>query len=169
MGCCSSEMRKFPETAKPCEKEIQAQENKLMISHQKLKITMKMFESINFPLSLENIKKLCKALKFPFSDTTSNFLTRLANQKLLTGSLVKILIILLSKSKNSTKQNIFYFQNSENLLYSISQLINTAVYIIPMNIGIHDLALYKYSDKLKIVAENYIKSLGLLSYERLNF
>ena len=38
-----------------------------------------------------------------------------------------------------------------------------------MNIGIHDLALYKYSDKLKIVAENYIKSLGLLSYERLNF
>ena len=164
MGCCTSEERKreYIEITSE-EKQISYSEELLVFSRSKLKSLLCSIEAINFPLTKENISNLCYIFHSPTSGASATFFRRLESNNLLTIDNLNSLSILLSLSKNLSKQNMLYADSKEKFISNISKIVDIAVDILPMHLEGQNESISKYSLKVKAVSEEFKRELRELN------
>lgn len=172
MGCCQSDLAQLQE--EPLEEAIiRLSESNLWFSNKKLVDLFLTIKEITFELNISNIDKLCLLLSIPLQSQSWKFLMRLAKKDLLTKDNLIGIVTLLSKSKIIGLKTAMLFSNEKNEFISrIQSLLNIAIWVLPLNLELHDSSVCEYLEKLQFASEVLIKHLIYLTvddiHKRLN-
>ena len=98
---------------------------------------------------------------------------RLAKKDLLTNDNLIGIVTLLSKSKIIGLKTAMLFSNEKNEFISrIQSLLNIAIWVLPLNLELHDSSVCEYLENLQFASEVFIKHLSYLTvddiHKRLN-
>lgn len=164
MGCCSSNVRKIKNSEVVYEERtIQQFEQSLTFSQRKVEDLLKDIMAISCSIDHANIVNICETLKIAQNSQTWTFLEKIAKQRQISFQTLRNLSILLSKANNSEKFSLIVSADKHQCLNNISDIINTAIDLIPNNLPAQEPAILAYSNSLKIAAKRYLEELSHFS------
>lgn len=166
MGCCSSNIQKplhsdLPELPVE-EREIQVAESKLAFSHRNLKELLGLIQIIDFPLDIGHFASLCDLYNIKQHSPSGRFFYNLIQKKALDRYQLRSLFLLLCEGSSDSKADQILCEDKKSCLFTMQELLNTSIEVIPNNLENIDTGIFNYTKQLKTTSEIYMEEMSKL-------